>query len=88
MVCFIDALDECEEWQIRDMISFFEHVGELAVLAGIRFQVCFASRYYPHITIRKGLGLVLERQEGHHQDITNYLESELKIGQSKIAKEI
>jgi hypothetical protein len=27
VVCFIDALDECEEHQIRDMISFFEHVG-------------------------------------------------------------
>ncbi|KAH8691699.1 hypothetical protein GQ44DRAFT_590981, partial [Phaeosphaeriaceae sp. PMI808] len=88
VVCFIDALDECEDHQIRDMISFFERVGELAVSKGIRFQVCFSSRHYPHITIRKGLGLVLEGQEGHDIDITNYLESELKIGQSKIAKEI
>ena len=88
VVCFIDALDECEERQIRDMISFFEHVGELAVSAGIRFQVCFSSRHYPHISIRKGLGLVLEGQEGHNQDITKYLESELKIGQSKVAEQI
>ena len=85
MVCFIDALDECEEWQIRDMISFFKHVGELTVLAGITFWICFLSRHYPHITIRKGQGLVLEGQEGHNQDITNYLDSELKIGHSKVA---
>lgn len=88
VVCFIDALDECEETQIRDMISFFERVGELAASSGIRFQVCFSSRHYPHITIRKGLDLVLEGQEGHTQDITNYLETELKIGKSNVAQQI
>ena len=88
VICFIDALDECEEEQVRDMIQFFERVGELAALAGIRFQICFSSRHYPHITIKKGLSLVLEGQEGHSQDITNYLESELEIGKSKIAQQI
>ncbi|KAH8732700.1 hypothetical protein GQ44DRAFT_601972, partial [Phaeosphaeriaceae sp. PMI808] len=88
VVCFVDALDECAEEQIRDMISFFERIGELALSSGIRFQVCFSSRHYPHITIAKGLDLVLEGQEGHTQDITNYLKSELKIGQSKIAQQI
>ncbi|KAI9778733.1 MAG: hypothetical protein M1839_007964, partial [Geoglossum umbratile] len=87
VVCFIDALDECEERQIRDMISFFEHLSELAMSAGVKFQVCFSSRHYPYITIRKNLDLVLEGQEGHNQDITNYLDSELKIGHSKVAKQ-
>jgi ankyrin repeat protein len=88
LTCFIDALDECEERQIRDMASFFEQLGELAISAGIRFQVCFSSRHYPHITISKGLHLVLEGQEGHNQDITNYLDSELKIGHGRLAEEI
>jgi ankyrin repeat protein len=88
VVCFIDALDECEEEQIRDMIQFFEHIGELAVSNGIHFQVCFSSRHYPHITIKKGLDVVLEGQEGHSQDIINYIETELKIGKSKIAQQI
>jgi hypothetical protein len=88
VVCFIDALDECAEEQVRDMIQFFERIGELAVSSRIQFQVCFSSRHYPHITIKNGLDLVLEGQEGHTQDITNYLESELKIGQSKIAQQI
>ena len=88
VVCFIDALDECEEWQIRKMISFFEQVSELIVSEGIRFRVCFSSRHYPHITIHRGRGLTLEGQEGHNQDITNYLNSELKIGHSRIAKQI
>jgi ankyrin repeat protein len=86
VVCFIDALDECEEEQVRDMIQFFEHIGDLAVSNGIRFQVCFSSRHYPYITIRHGLELVLEGQEGHSQDITHYVETELKIGKSKTAQ--
>ena len=69
VVYFIDALDECKEYQIRDIISFFKHIGELTVSTSIKFQVCFSSRHYPYITIRKGLDLVLERQGGHSQDI-------------------
>ncbi|KAF4466642.1 Pfs NB-ARC and Ankyrin domain [Fusarium albosuccineum] len=88
LVCFIDALDECNEDQIRDMISFFEHVGNRTTSAGIGFQVCFSSRHYPHITISRGLHLVLEGQEGHDQDIVNYLDSELKIGHGKLAEKI
>ncbi|KAJ4369531.1 hypothetical protein N0V86_009366 [Didymella sp. IMI 355093] len=88
VVCFIDALDECKEEQVRDMIQFFEHIGDLAVLNGICFQVCFSSRHYPYITIRHGLELVLEGQEGHSQDITNYVDTELKIGKSKTAQRV
>jgi ankyrin repeat protein len=88
LVCFIDALDECAEHQVRDMISFFEHVGELTVDAGIHFRVLFSSRHYPYITIKRGLELVLEGQEGHIQDISNYVNSELKIGHSNRAMQI
>lgn len=86
VVCFIDALDECEERQIRDMISFLEDVGKTAVEAGIRFRVCLSSRHYPRITFRKGLNLVLERQEGHKKGITTYLDTELKIEHSDSGK--
>ncbi|KAH5602359.1 hypothetical protein HBI45_122960 [Parastagonospora nodorum] len=88
VVCFIDALDECEEQQIRDMLAFFERVSELSLSPGTRFQLCFSSRHYPNITIKAGLSLVLERQEGHAQDIVKYIQSELKIGESKIARQI
>ncbi|KAF2497384.1 hypothetical protein BU16DRAFT_456678, partial [Lophium mytilinum] len=88
VVCFIDALDECEEFQIRDMISFFGSLNARAMSADGKFHICFASRHYPHISIRKSLDLVLEGQEGHGQDITNYLNSELKIGDSEPAEQI
>ena len=88
VMCLIDALDECDERQIRDMVSFFERIGECTSSEGVRFQVCFSSRHYPHITIKNGICLVLEGQEGHTQDITNYLKSELRVGFSDVAEKI
>jgi hypothetical protein len=88
VICFIDALDECEQWQVRSMLSFFEHLGELAVSSGRSFRVCLSSRHYPEVTIRRGISLVLEGQEGHNQDINNYLESALRIGDSASAQKI
>jgi ankyrin repeat protein len=88
LVCFIDALDECEESQIRDMVSFFEPLCENAVVACNRLYVCLSSRHYPNITINCGLDLVLERQAGHSQDIIEYLHSKLKIGNSRLANQI
>ncbi|KAL7801059.1 Pfs, NB-ARC and ankyrin domain protein [Trichoderma afarasin] len=86
IICFIDALDECEEDQIRKMIKFFQPVSKSAT-AG-EFRVCFSSRHYPHISISKGLNLILENQTGHSQDMINYIHDELKIGNSDLANQI
>ena len=88
LMCYIDALDECDENQIRDMLSFFEQLGDLAASEGFRLLVCFSSRHYPHIAIGKGLELVLEDQEGHGEDITAYVHTELKAGRSKQVQKI
>ncbi|KAK8102552.1 hypothetical protein PG984_015698 [Apiospora sp. TS-2023a] len=88
IVCFVDALDECPETEVREMVSSFSHLGQLAVSAGYEFKVCFSSRHYPHITINKKIELVLEEHEGHGEDISLYVASELNIGQSKLADEI
>jgi hypothetical protein len=86
VVCFIDALDECEEQQIRDMISFLRQTSDRARKAGIAFRTCFASRHYPHISLDRGGELILERQEGHDKDIAEYLNAELRIGNSDTAQ--
>ncbi|EHA18786.1 hypothetical protein ASPNIDRAFT_119175, partial [Aspergillus niger ATCC 1015] len=88
VICFIDALDECEEEEVRAMIDFIQSLGEHAISSRVQLHVCFSSRHYPHITIEKGLELILEDQEGHADDIARYLHSELKIGRSKQAEEI
>ncbi|KAI9697547.1 MAG: hypothetical protein M1820_007746 [Bogoriella megaspora] len=88
LFCFVDALDECPEDQVRDMIAFFEDLNRREASDLIRIHVCFSSRHYPHITISTGLQLVLENQEGHSGDINSYLFTELKIGKSKKAQDI
>jgi hypothetical protein len=88
LTCFIDALDECEEDEVRELVSFFSDLGQFAISSRIRFRICFSSRHYPHITIEKGISLVLDTQEGHQQDIARYIHSELKCGQSNLAKQI
>ncbi|RYP69743.1 hypothetical protein DL769_005194 [Monosporascus sp. CRB-8-3] len=84
VVCLIDALDECENAQIRDLVSFFSDLS----IAKDRFYVCFASRHYPHITVKTGLHIVLEEQIGHSEDIASYLNSALSIKDSTLAKQI
>ncbi|KIW69219.1 hypothetical protein, variant [Phialophora macrospora] len=84
LVCFIDALDECEEDEIRTMITFFEHLGDLGATSELRLRICLSSRHYPQITISHGISLVLEDQEEHYDDITKYVNGKLKGGRSKI----
>lgn len=81
---FIDALDECPEHEIRDMLQFFEDLGSYAILNGIHFRVLFSSRHYPHITISNGIDMVLEQQHEHFEDIRKYVESRLKINTKNV----
>ena len=55
LTCFIDALDECEEGQIRDLVAFLEQLGECATLLQVHFHVCLLSRHYLYIFIRNGI---------------------------------
>ena len=84
LICFIDALDECDEDQIREMVDFLE--GLVSKFSGIHFRVCLASRHYPHISISDGIQLTLDDLEGHVQDITKYLNDKLKVGPVKQSK--
>ncbi|KAF4843274.1 Ankyrin-3 [Colletotrichum siamense] len=80
VTCFIDALDECDETQIREMIVFFEQVGEQAIAKDVHLKICFSSRHYPHIDVRYGLKLILEDQPGHKHDLDTYIKSYLRAG--------
>ncbi|KFZ16114.1 hypothetical protein V502_05256 [Pseudogymnoascus sp. VKM F-4520 (FW-2644)] len=86
IVCYIDALDECPEDDVRDMISFFEELGDLE--KAVEFRVCFSSRHYPEISIRTGLQLVLELEQDHKNDITLYIDTHLKVGATTQAEDI
>jgi ankyrin repeat protein len=91
LTCYIDALDECSEAEIRDMIEVFEELTESAIAESVNFRVCFSSRHYPRISIDTCLELVLEGQEGHEGDIAAYIQRKLKVSarsKSEMAVEI
>ncbi|KAK4442622.1 hypothetical protein QBC34DRAFT_225198 [Podospora aff. communis PSN243] len=79
--CFIDALDECDENEVRDMVAFFEHLGEVAIASetSAHVQICFSSRHYPSIVPKKGLQVTLEDQAQHRDDIARYIDCELRL---------
>ncbi|KAF5574279.1 Pfs NACHT ankyrin domain-containing protein [Fusarium pseudoanthophilum] len=83
LVCFIDALDECAEDEVEEMVAYFEELGAFAVEAKTQLRVCFSSRHYPLIDIKYGLKLVLELQRGHKEDISLYIQQKLNIGKSE-----
>ena len=81
LTIFIDALDECDKSQAADMICFFEELCDLA----LRLHICFSSRHYPTISIKKGIEVILENEIGHTDDIEQYIKSKLRLGKSKQA---
>jgi hypothetical protein len=87
VTCFIDALDECPEGEIRDMIEFFEELGESTAEEGIGLRVCFSSRHYPQVTIKKCQPMILDGQDGHEDDIARYVKSKLKV-RGKTAEDV
>jgi hypothetical protein len=88
LTCYIDALDECTEDEVEDMVSLFEDLGEHSVAQGTQFHVCFASRHYPHIGIDRSESLILEDQDGHKEDISTYIKKKLKISNKVLKKEM
>ncbi|KAJ2902704.1 NB-ARC and ankyrin domain protein [Zalerion maritima] len=87
VACFVDALDECDEDAVRDMVLFLEHGCKL-VPDPHTFRVCFSSRHYPYINIGAGVELVLDTQDGHISDIVQYVDSMLRIGDDPEARDI
>lgn len=88
VICYVDALDECKQEEVQDMLSFFEQLGEIAASNRLRLLVCFSSRHYPHITVGNKVELVLEDQGDHHMDISKYVSAELRVGGGKQVQHI
>ncbi|KAH7320727.1 hypothetical protein B0I35DRAFT_450457 [Stachybotrys elegans] len=69
---FIDALDECDENDARDMVEFLRTLTEEST----ELRICFSSRPYPCIETEPDF--VLEREAGHENDLEKYLSKNLK----------
>ncbi|KAK1483574.1 hypothetical protein CTAM01_13331 [Colletotrichum tamarilloi] len=88
LTCFIDALDECDEQQVTDMVRDFEDLAEDASTEGIAFRICFSSRHYPYIVVKRGATMILENQPGHTQDMENYIKNRLRFNNPPLVEEL
>jgi hypothetical protein len=86
-ICYIDALDECDEGAIRLAISNFEELGELAHSRGIDLSICFASRHYPRISVRYHETINLDLESEHQDDILTFIRRKL-LGERNLKREL
>ncbi|KAL7918350.1 ankyrin repeat-containing domain protein [Trichoderma austrokoningii] len=84
----VDALDECEETHVRDVVGLLETLSDKATNAGVTLNICLSSRHYPHIGMRKHLELVVEQTSEHDEDIFIYTRDNLAINDKEIEKEL
>lgn len=83
LICFIDALDESDEDDVRDMISDFSDWGKRK---DSMFSVCFSSRHYPFGDVSFGRKLTLENHQGHVKDLHEYVQGQLITGSEESAE--
>jgi ankyrin repeat protein len=86
--CFVDALDECDEQQVVDMVQYFEELAEKSTAQGVAFRTCFSSRHYPYIVIQRGIRMTLEDQPGHAEDLATYVTSRLLMKEPTLVEEL
>ncbi|KAM0714483.1 hypothetical protein Q7P37_010270 [Cladosporium fusiforme] len=79
LIVMIDALDECEQSEVRDMILFLNSLAESTRRDSISFHSCFASRHYPSISTRFCESVVIENQSAHTEDIRKYVWDNLHV---------
>lgn len=73
-ILFIDAMDECDDAEVRDLVRFFKSLSNKACNAGADLKICFSSRHYPHISINGCPEVIVEKH--NRADILLYIVAE------------
>ncbi|EHK20092.1 uncharacterized protein TRIVIDRAFT_48177, partial [Trichoderma virens Gv29-8] len=76
-IIFIDALDECDEPQIRLMAYFWRRLTRGAYLKGIDLNVCISSRHFPTITLSDCPEIFVEQHNS--DDIETYVDCKFEL---------
>jgi ankyrin repeat protein len=71
-----------------DMVQYFEDLAEQCTAKEVQFRICFSSRHYPYIVIRRGIRLTLEDQPGHTEDLAIYVASRLRVEDAALIEEL
>jgi hypothetical protein len=73
---FIDAMDECDEEEVRELLRFFRNMTEAAYRAGAVLNICMSSRHYPNISMEGCPEVVVEHF--NREDILLYINAEAR----------
>ncbi|KAK6537092.1 hypothetical protein TWF694_011292 [Orbilia ellipsospora] len=89
VLLLVDALDECDQSEVRKVVSFLEGLSSAAVgVSKCSLSICLSSRHYPTISMRKMLDLVVEKRWEHDRDITTYVQDKLRMKDKDIESEL
>ncbi|KAK1962789.1 hypothetical protein LY78DRAFT_705606 [Colletotrichum sublineola] len=88
LLLIIDALDECNESDVRDVVKFLESLSILASQANTGLKICLSSRHYPSITMAKAVELTVENSKDHGTDISKYINKRLTVNDADIKSEV
>ncbi|KAI9652510.1 MAG: hypothetical protein M1821_008374, partial [Bathelium mastoideum] len=78
-ILLVDALDECSESDVRDVVEMLEKLSVEAVRSKAELRICLSSRHYPSIDMKKKLELTVENDEQHRRDIIKYITDQFEI---------
>lgn len=84
----IDALDECEEEEVRIIIRQFERSIDLARQSGVTLSVCWSSRHYPTISMLSQYGIEVTMDDNNASDIVQFVKLELPTYLDPLLSEI
>lgn len=88
LLILADALDECVESDVRDVVAFLETLSNMDSRGAKPLKICLASRHYPSIQMRRFQQLTVEKCSDHDDDIAKYLVGHLRINDPIIQSEI
>ncbi|KXJ90427.1 hypothetical protein Micbo1qcDRAFT_120035, partial [Microdochium bolleyi] len=88
LLFLVDALDECDESDVRAVVDFLGSLSIQAFWCGCPLRICLSSRHYPRIKMDKVVELVVERCPKHQADVVKYIRDQLRIRGTKMETEI
>lgn len=75
---FVDALDECNEAEIRSLIAFFSWCSSDAIAHNTTLRICWSSRHYRHVSVEHHFQILVEHM--NLADITLWVQRHLSGG--------
>ncbi|KEF62369.1 uncharacterized protein A1O9_00341 [Exophiala aquamarina CBS 119918] len=75
---FVDALDECNETEIRSVVTFFSWCSSDAIAHNTTLRICWSSRHYRHVSVQHHFQILVENMNS--ADITLWVQRHLAGG--------